>query len=380
MSVTNANADEIEKKLEEALNNAKKEIMKEETLSISDSTAAMIESFSCRIENARTAFTNIVTCLVCKAVDNNVDPRYHRKPGNGMPEPPSGRDFFSGRSISEKVVAPWLKKQGFITSHSGWQTRVFERPKPYVLDYEEHIAYVREEFLGILDAVASDRDNSLEVLTRFFVLQIRAAQEAKELSASLGNNSSYGKLIQDIVNMFQMSFELNHSSRLPVLAMHSCYSLIMGKFERYKEHLLLPLKEHSAADIRTGSVGDIEIADNNGIVVEGVEVKHKIKISRIIVDTVLTKLKGTGVRRFYILTTHNICTPSDIIQSILKKEYELSGREIIVNGIIPTIKYYLRLVENPAGILPIYEQEIIDDTATSTEHLSSWKEIRKQFE
>lgn len=94
MSVTNANADEIEKKLEEALNNAKKEIMKEKTLSISDSTAAMIESFSDKIENARTAFTNIVTCLVCKAVDNKVDPRYHRKPGNGMPEPPSGRDFF----------------------------------------------------------------------------------------------------------------------------------------------------------------------------------------------------------------------------------------------------------------------------------------------
>ena len=32
-----------------------------------------------------------------------------------------------------------MEKQEFHTAKSGWQTRTFERPKPYTLDYDENI-------------------------------------------------------------------------------------------------------------------------------------------------------------------------------------------------------------------------------------------------
>src|SRR5438132_786576 len=94
---------------------------------------------------AVTAITNLTTCLISKVVEPDIDCRYHREPGDGMPEQPGGaNNYFSGRVISEKIVVPWLINKNFQTSKSGWQTRTFERPRPYLLKYPENIAYVKD--------------------------------------------------------------------------------------------------------------------------------------------------------------------------------------------------------------------------------------------
>lgn len=48
---------------------------------------------------------------------------------------------------------------------------------------------------------------------------------------------------------------------------------------------------------------------------------------------------------------------------------------MIVNGVIPSIKYYLRLLTNPGAVLPNYVQELATDKAISFEHRDVWNKI-----
>lgn len=57
------------------------------------------------------------------------------------------------------------------------------------------------------------------------------------------------------------------------------------------------------------------------------------------------------------------------------------GAKVIVNGIIPSLKYYLRLIETPADFMRQYTQNLKDEFAMiadiKEEHLNKWKAIRE---
>lgn len=59
------------------------------------------------VGNAVSAITNLTTCLICKVVEPAIDCRFYREPKDGMPQPPDGaNNYFRGRTISERLVAP----------------------------------------------------------------------------------------------------------------------------------------------------------------------------------------------------------------------------------------------------------------------------------
>lgn len=51
--------------------------------------------------------------------------------------------------------------------------------------------------------------------------------------------------------------ELN--ARLPVLALYAVYSQLVLELDRYKDAELAPLERHTTADLRSGSIGDIQL-------------------------------------------------------------------------------------------------------------------------
>ena len=57
--------------------------------------------------------------------------------------------------------------------------------------------------------------------------------------------------------------------------------------------------------------------------------------------------------------------------------------EIIANGIINTVKYYLRFVEDYNEFINTYTEELIRDAKNSTEvkdaHIQAWQMIVQQF-
>jgi len=330
------------------------------------------------VGKAESAITNLTTCLACKSVEPAIDCRYHREPRKGMPEPPDGRNnYFSGRTISEEIIVPWLKNQDFVTSNSGWQTRTFERLRPYTLDYPENIGAIKDEFLHILDEVQSgDATLGRETLTYLIFKQI-VFRESQRIQLSIPSINN----IQTIISFFEKHFFASYSrkgaSRLPVLAIYAVYSCLMSEMERYQGYHLAPLQQHEAADARTGAIGDIQIFDAEGRIFEAFEIKHEIIIDKEIIRTVYDKFHShPSLQRCYILTTAATCGGQDTASlEIIQRIRNSHGAEVITNGVLPTIKYLLRLLKNPSSIFPVYVELLAKDRSVSYEHRQKWNEV-----
>ena len=69
----------------------------------------------------------------------------------------------------------------------------------------------------------------------------------------------------------------------------------------------------------------------------------------------------------------------DAIRALIYKLRSEHGCEIIVNGIIPSLKYYLRLLNDPVMFLDCYGGNLQADFDISTDvkriHLQYWDEL-----
>ncbi len=180
-----------------------------------------------------------------------------------------------------------------------------------------------------------------------------------------------------ITHLFESHFFYGYkdskgASRLPVLALYAVYTVLLKEIHRYDGKQLKPLEAHSAADSQTGSVGDIEVLNKDGTTFEAVEVKHQIPISKAIVDRAKQKIRGSRLDRYYILTTSRQNNPSKEVTGEVENVKRLLGTQMIVNGVVPTIKYYLRLLVNPGSILPEYVKLLENDAAIGFEHRDVW--------
>jgi hypothetical protein len=115
MSITTQDRARIEINLELCFNNA----LSNDLLNIPTDIETNLLHIFTNIDTATSGYLNLLTCLICTSVDNSVDPRFHRKPGNGMPKPINDDGWFSGRVISEKILYPWLEIKGLRTAKSG---------------------------------------------------------------------------------------------------------------------------------------------------------------------------------------------------------------------------------------------------------------------
>jgi DNA (cytosine-5)-methyltransferase 1 len=326
-------------------------------------------------EKASTAFTNIITCLAIKAAKPNVDVRYHQVQIQAQTLRAAGFNF---RGLSESVIYPWINDHNFVGAQSGWQTRTLERPKPYMMDYEENIGHVKMPFLTCFDQMEEHGQSGEDGLAYILYHQL-ILRKGHAIVLSVPRT----KDIQVIVSVFQKHFFAQYkgkathgASRLPVLALYAIYTLMIDEFVRFTGMRLKPLEEHSAADAQTGAIGDIEVVSvTTGEVFEAVEVKHNIVINDVIIQGVRQKIMATNVDRYYILTTHRDCDPkADLAKTISEIEL-LYACQVIANGVLPTLKYYLRILRDPSKVFEVYTRLLRNDKAISHEHRKSWNEI-----
>lgn len=189
--------------------------------------------------------------------------------------------------------------------------------------------------------------------------------------------------IADIVNLlndhFSCPYQVSGVSRLPVIAFYSVYKTFM-EFDRYKGKTLSPLKTHTISDTKSGGIGDIEVLGENGSFFEAVEIKHNIPISPELVRDAYQKFSETSVSRYYLLTITepNVDNP-DTVDSLIHQIYMQHGCEVIVDGILPSLKYYLRLLSDPRLFLDYYSRNLQLDFNQNTDikeiHLRYWNEL-----
>jgi DNA (cytosine-5)-methyltransferase 1 len=191
--------------------------------------------------------------------------------------------------------------------------------------------------------------------------------------------------INVVIKMLELHFKSRLSSRLPVIAIYSAYQQLFKNIKRFDNKVLLPLNVHTSSDKH--GFGDIEIRNSNDTPFEVVEIKHNVAIDRNLILDIIKKSENTTIERYYVLTTYkgsflNTAEEEYINKLILKIKKE-RNLEIIANGIIPSLKYYLRFIEDYHEFIKSYTDTLTLDYQNSTEvrdsHLTIWQDILSDY-
>lgn len=312
-----------------------------------------------------------ITSLTEKAVNPKQDIRKHQV------KMPGG---YSGRTLDTTVIAPWLKSKKLKSMReSGWLTRSLEQNSPYTLEYKGAIRNkeVKNAFLNLLDSIQKQKAKPEDCLYYLLQLLIIQREQNKVEINPLAKKSKYS--IQEIIDLLTTHFKKSNqvgTARLPVLAIYSVYQIMIQELARYKNKNLQFLGSHTSADLRSGDIGDVQINHKDGKPFEGIEVKYGRIIDHVLVEDAFEKIKPHPVNRYYLLST-KITTAEELekIQKTIIEIREKHGCQVIVNGLIDSIKYYLRLIENPDQFIQNYTKNLINDPVIKIEHKKIWKSL-----
>jgi len=321
-----------------------------------------------RSESAKAVLTVILTSAVYKILNPDQNIRNHQT------SIPNG---YSGRTFDSKYITPFLKSVKFpAMAESGWLTRSLEQKVPYDANYSGAIRpdSLKTAFLQTINFIEEGKDiyKVLSFLFQGLVIQ----RNAQKLDLAKPHNLQIATIVDLLTKHFDSKYSADGASRLPVLALYAAYQCIVNETKRFEGKLLLPMESHTSADSRSGRIGDIDIIDEKGRVFEAVEVKHGIPISVQLIKDAFEKFKTTQVTRYYLLSTANIdVSQKDEIEKEIERIKNIHGCHVIANGLIPSLKYYLRLLSDTSEFIENYVDLVEKDTALKFEHKKEWNNI-----
>ena len=341
--------------------------------------AAIIE----KAESFRAVLTVLITSLVKKIETPTQDVRYHQRK---LPK------SYSGRGFDTRHITPFMKEKfrRFAMAESGWLTRTLEQPHPYTLDYPGEIdnITVKEAFLQILNDIEENKADPRKYLQAIFSA-LMPLMERSQINFDFLKEAAHTetvtieKIVELLSHHFSHDYGVAGASRLPVVAVYSAYEMLM-EIQRYEGKTLSPLKSHTASDTKSRgirAIGDIEVMQDNRFF-EAVEIKHNIPISLGLVEDAYQKFAQTRVSRYYLLTTAepNVDVKDvDLVNDFVSTIHRQHGCEVIVNGILPSLKYYLRLLRSPQLFLEVYSRTLELDFQQKAEikdtHLRYWETL-----
>lgn len=256
---------------------------------------------------------------------------------------------------------------------SWWLTRSLEQNHPYDLNFPWAIRdkSVKIAFLKLIDKIQnSQTSENSKILTYFLewliILKIASTVEIKKIE------NADQLTIPKVMNLLDKHFELSHmvwSARLPVLSFYAIYQILISELERYNDKTLKPLGSHTSADLRSWDIWDIQVNDNKWMPYEWVEVKYWKKIDYNIVEHSVSKILKTETKRYYILSTEWIeDNDKEKVQNLIDEVKETHWCQIIINWLLQTIKYYLRLISDVSEFLNLYIKLVEKDPVIKIEH------------
>lgn len=338
---------------------------------LSDITQKNIEIMAQNCFAQKGVYTVYVTLSIYKLIHDEQDIRNHQTQISGG---------FSGRTIDTAYITPTLKKVGLPSmAESGWLTRSLEQPYPYTLDYEGKISNkdVKKAFLELIDDIQEKNINSRYILVELFKKIIDIQEKNKITINSLANPEmlTISKLMRILDKQFSYKYSSFGGSKLPVLAFFAIYQLLIKELVRYKECELKPLGSHTASDRTSKSAGDIEIFKDSQLF-EAIEIKLDKAIDANMIRIVKEKVQKYNPLRYYILSYYELSDEHKIeIDAIIDEVKNLHGCQIVANGLMPTLKYYFRLINNLEEFISIYSELIQNDDELKHIHKEKWNEL-----
>lgn len=327
-------------------------------------------------ETFKGVYTVLLSSLVYKYIHPEQDVRYHKK------SLPNG---YSGRSFDTKYVTPFLKRKRFLGAmkESGWLTRSLEQNHPFDLNFPGRINSneVKTAFLNILNEI-----EFYKVDPKPFIINIMAKSIEEKIRKSVVLVNPIEKesklTINEIMSFLNQHFNERYTSRgasiLPVVAFYAIYKCLMEELERYKGKKLDKLASHYSSDRSSKNAGDIVVRNSDDSLYEVVEIKFDREIDTLTIDDAYKKIKSTTIQRYYILSTIEP-TPEErrVFEKITDKILQEHGCQVIINGLMKTLYYYLRLIKNTDLFIQYYIEALDEHPEINHEHLIAWNRLFK---
>lgn len=297
--------------------------------------------YVCRCISNRAGVRLLMSCLLAKLDKPNVDPR---KPYTETGD----TDSFSGRTYDERHVTKFVSEHRLPVN----PTTAFLTPTLRNIDYpltsdRELIGRPRDLYkktVELLEDVAEGRIHAdvLFVETVRVLLLVRderLARMASVLGALKRTKGSLALSSEAIVTLISQHLACKKSSRLPVLVVAAAYHAA----ETRLAECMLPLNLHNAADLQTGSFGDVEICLlGDDSVVTAYEMKMK-RVTQNDIDAAVTKIARASKRihNYLFVTTHTI---DPTVAEYAATFYETTdGTEIAILDCIGFVRHFLHL-------------------------------------
>lgn len=326
----------------------------------------IILSFS---EQNKAVYTVVFTSMVYKYLHPEQDIRKHQSSIEGG---------YSGRTFDGNYITPFLKECEFpAMAESGWLTRSLEQKVPYDRNYTGAIKEpLKKCFIELLFEVEENGISAKDVID--YMLQgLIIQRDAKRTSLAKPQNLSINEIISLLDNHFHSKYKSHGASRLPVLALYAIYQCLIKECRRFDGKILLPIESHTSADIQSGRMGDIDVVNEiSNTPFEAVEVKFDIPISYDIVDIAKKKIEKSKISRYYILSTKEVVdSDKERIDKIIRQLKNIHGCQLVVNGVKPSLKYYLRLIDDTKSFIDHYTDLLSSDKAIMFEHKQAWNNL-----
>ncbi len=370
--------------LEKAYHEARKLLSENRADTFNDVIRNDIDFLIAKIEKNKSIVAALITSLVKKISDPEQDIRLHRT------------DFengYSARSLDTKFTTPFFKKYfpKYANKESSFLTLATRERIKWTKDEGKGLKIrdkkLKDSFLNVFEQIEIGNKNPNEYLTYLFcrLIELSIKDGLVFQSAEEQNEDVYVLNINLIIEMLQKHFSEKLSSRLPVIAIYSVYEILIPNSKRYENKKLLSLQVHTSSDKH--GFGDIEIYDDKDEPFEIVEIKHNIPIDKYLIFDIVKKIEQTKINRYYILTTFQegfeTKETEKFVNEFILQIKRQKGVDIIANGIIPTLKYYLRFIDDYNLFVRSYTKNLINDAKNSTEiktfHIEKWIEILKEY-
>jgi hypothetical protein len=297
--------------------------------------------YVCRCISNRAGVRLLMSCLLGKLDKPNVDPR---KPYTEI----GGTDSFSGRTYDERYLTKFINQHRLpVNPTTAFLTPTLRNINQPLTTDRELVGRPRELYvttLELLEDVASNRvDAELAFVETVRVLILmrneKLARMESLLSALERTEGALPLSTEAIVTLINQHLACKNASRLPVLVVAAAYEAAGAKLSER----MLPLNSHNAADLQTGSLGDVEICivgEND--VVTAYEMKMKRVTEEDIAAAVTKIARATNkIHNYLFVTTDTI--DIDVAEYAATFYEKLDGTEIAILDCIGFLRHFLHL-------------------------------------
>lgn len=329
---------------------------------VSDAVIREQIDYICRNIQNRAGVRLLLACVLAKVHRPELD---IRKPYTEIGDD----DAFSGRVYDERYLGPFINQHQLPCNPTTAFLTPALRNRDFVLTPDVNlVGHPPKLYQAVLDLLTAIHETSvgpydvlLETLRVLFVVKAERQQRMASLLAGLKTNTKEASIplsAENIVTLIQQHLNCRGTSRLPVLIVAAAYTAA----EKCLGECARKLQAHTAADIATGALGDVEIMlVNDDKVVTSYEMKMR-RVTREDIDHALDKINKSGLRvDNYIFITTDIIEPQ--VAEYAASLYEQGGGiEFVVLDCIGFLRHFLHLFHRlRQGFLDWYQEFVLSE-------------------